>query len=165
MRNRVWDELTQTKHSAVYTALFIERSKKLLRYFNIGILVFSTSGIAGWKLWEDYPIYACLAVSIASLVKLLVPHLIIDEKQLLQWNKINDFYCQYFNKLEKLWQDLQYERIESKELTEAFYSLKDTENEINQRLNELDIKKPKSLVKKTEKISIDYFYRVYNVKP
>ena len=40
MRNRIWTEMTQAKHNEEFASLYAERQRKVLRYFNIGVLIF-----------------------------------------------------------------------------------------------------------------------------
>lgn len=58
MRNRIWTELTQAKHSAEFASLYSDRQRTILRIFNIGILAFSSAGIMGRKLWQHLPLMA-----------------------------------------------------------------------------------------------------------
>jgi hypothetical protein len=51
MRNRIWAELTQTKHNIEFASLYSDHQRTVLRMFNIGVLAFSSAGIMGWKVW------------------------------------------------------------------------------------------------------------------
>jgi len=82
MRNRIWAELTQSKHNIEFATLYSDRQRYILRIFNIGILAFSSAGIMGWKVWEDIPLISCILIAGISLLRLLQPHLIMNEKQL-----------------------------------------------------------------------------------
>lgn len=164
MRNRLWNELTQAKHDIEYVNLYLDRQKSISNWFNISVLVFSTSGILGWKIWDNLPIIACIIVSIISLLKLLQPHIFMDEKSLSKINQVQLFYCKYFNKLEDLWYQFEKEELPETIVRQNFFQIIEAEVEINKILNELSIKKPKRLVKKAKQYSDDYFYRVFNVK-
>ena len=82
MRNRIWTELTQSKHNIEFTSTYSDRQRFILRIFNMGILAFSSAGIMGWKIWENLPLIACFIIAGISLLRLLQPHLIMNEKQL-----------------------------------------------------------------------------------
>jgi hypothetical protein len=164
MRNRLWNELTQAKHNAEYASIYLDRQKQIANIFNITILVFSTSGILGWKVWDRFPVIACAIVSGLSLLKLIQPHLIMSEKQLLKLDRIHIFYCDHFIKLEKLWHDLEDEDYSEKEVKEELYQVLESEIPISKELNGILLKKPKRLVRKAKQVSDDYFERVFNVK-
>lgn len=164
MRERIWNELTQAKHNAEFATLYLERQKKLLNLFYFIILVFSTSGIMGWKFWDDYPIMACGIVSGLSLLRLIQPHIIMNEKTLSKLERVHIFYCNYFNSLDKIWYQMESEELKDTQLRDTFFNLINEEIEINKVLNELNLRHPKRLVNKAKLYSDQYFERVFNVK-
>lgn len=97
MRNRIWAELTQSKHNIEFASMYSDRQRAILRIFNMGILIFSSAGIMGWKIWENLPLIACIIIAGISLIRLLQPHLIMNEKQLKNLDDIHRFYADYYN--------------------------------------------------------------------
>ncbi len=161
MRNRIWTELTQAKHNEEFASLYAERQRKALRYFNIGVLLFSGSGIMGWPFWETLPLIACAIIAIISLLRLIQPHIIMDEKNISNLDKIHVFYVSYYNQLEALWFD--YEKSNDDELSSKFFEIKNKENEVNQTINETIRNKPIKLVSKAKEYSDQYFHRVFEI--
>src|SRR5690554_2604330 len=102
MRNRIWTELTQAKHNIEFATLYSDQQRLVLRGFNMGILVFSSAGVMGWKVWEHLPVIACGIIASVSLIRLLQPHLIMNEKQLRNLDDIHRFYSDYYNDIERL---------------------------------------------------------------
>lgn len=163
MRNRIWTELTQSKHNIEFASKYSDRQRIILRAFNIVILIFSSAGIMGWKIWENLPLIACIIIAGISLIKLLQPHLIMNEKQLKNLDDIHRFYADYYNDLEKLWYDFESERINEEQATKIFFKLKKSETAINPLIAETIRSKPKRLVKKCKKNSDEYFNQVFNI--
>ncbi len=163
MRNRIWTELTQSKHNIEFATLYSDRQRFILRVFNIGTLAFSSAGVMGWKVWENLPLIACVIIASISLLKLLQPHLIMDEKQLKNLHEIHRFYTDYYNKVEKLWYDFEADRISEEQATNTFFELKKLETDINPIIAETIRSKPNRIVKKCKKNSDEYFYQVFNV--
>ena len=137
-------------------------NKFILRIFNIGILAFSSAGIMGWKIWGNLPLIACIVISVISLLRLLQPHLIMNEKQLKNLDDIHRFYADYHNRIEKLWYDFDSNRITEEQATNAFFKLKKLETNINPIIAETIRSKPKGIVKKCKKNSDEYFKQVFN---
>lgn len=52
------------------------------------------------EFWKDFPLVACIIVSLISLLKLISPHIVPSDKQIDKLDEITDFYFDYFNKLE-----------------------------------------------------------------
>lgn len=163
MRNRIWAELTQSKHNIEFASMYSDRQRAILRIFNMGILIFSSAGIMGWKIWENLPLIACIIIAGISLIRLLQPHLIMNEKQLKNLDDIHRFYADYYNNIEKLWYDLESNRINEEQATKSFFKLKNLETDINPLIAETIRSKPKRLLKKCKKNSDDYFKQVFSI--
>lgn len=163
MRNRIWTELTQSKHNIEFSTLYSGRQRLILRIFNMGILTFSSAGIMGWKIWENTPLIACVIIALISLLRLLQPHLIMNEKQLKNLDDIHRFYADYYNQIEKLWFDFESDRLTEEQVTKAFFKLKKLETDINPIISDTIRSKPKKIVKLAKSHSDQYFNQVFNI--
>lgn len=162
MKERLWYELGQVKHNHFYTMFLLARQRKLLNYFNMTILIFSSGGIMGWTLWKDLPVVACIIIAIISLLKLLSPHLVPSEKQIDKLDQVADFYFDYYNKLEILWFDNYNERLTEESTQNKFFKLKKTEREINKMVNEI-VKTPnKRILIKADTETRNYLHQTFN---
>lgn len=162
MRDRLWNELTQCKHHHIYCVLLIAYQRRLLNFFNMTILAFSSAGIMGWSIWQNLPLASCIIVAGISLLKIISPHIIPSEKQIDKLDQVTDFYCDYYNKMEQLWMNHFNQRLTEEEVQKAFYKIKDTERNINKTVNEIVKRTNKSILFKTEKEAINYFKRTFN---
>ena len=116
----------------------------------------------GWKFWDNLPLIACIIIASISLLKLLQPHLIMNEKQLKNLDDIQRFYSDYYNKIEKLWYDFESDRITEEEATNIFFNLKSLETDINPIVAETIKSKPKKIIRKCKKNSDEYFEQIFN---
>jgi len=163
IRNRIWTELTQSKHNIAFIAKYTKRQRTILRYFNILILTFSSAGVMGWGIWEQMPLMACIVIALMSLLKLLQPELIMNEKQFGSLDKIGEFYSNYYNNMEELWFDYESNRISEEDAKSLFFNLKSGEIEINPLVIETIRSKPQSIIKKCKEETDNYFNQVFNV--
>ena len=162
MRDRIWNELTQAKFNSEFATLYAEKQRVYLRRFNVFILVFSGGGVMGWTLWKDFPLASCIIIASISLIRLLQPHLIMNDKQISNLDSISRFYFNYYNKLERLWYDLEHSTIDNELAKESFFEIKHSEDEINQTINETIKSKPQKLVKESKENSDNYFKLIFN---
>ncbi len=158
MENRIWYELCQRKHDHYYCLLLLSKYRNKLRLFNILILLFSTGGVMGWRIWDDFPTVACVIISGISILRLLSPHIIPSEKQIDKLNDVVNFQFDYYNKIEQLWYDYFNRRITDIEAQNKFYELKNTEREINNTINEY-IKSINRKLKLEAKIKSDIYLK------
>jgi hypothetical protein len=161
MRDRIWTELTQAKHNEEFASLYAERQRTNLKWFNIGVLVFSTGGVMGWTIWDNFPLLACIIIASVSLLRLIQPHIISTEKQISNIDTISNFYFGYYNKLERLWYDNEQKTLSNEAVKSKFFKIKETESELTSLINDTIRTKPKRLVDKAGQHSIAYFSRTF----
>ena len=162
MRDRIWNELTQAKFNSEFATLYAEKQRVYLRRFNVLILLFSSGGVMGWTFWKDFPLFSCIIIASVSLLRLLQPHLIMNDKQISNLDNIIRFYFNYYNKIERLWYDLEHCTINNEIAKELFFEIKHSEEEINQTINETIKSKPDKLVKESKQNSDNYFKLIFN---
>lgn len=162
MRDRIWTEITQAKFNVEFAALYADRQRSIRRYFNIFVLVFSTGGVMGWAIWDNFPLVACILIGAVSLLRHIQPQLIMNDKQIINLDTISKFYFNYYNALEKLWYINEDNLIDNKKLQKEFFKIKDTESQINSLVDETIRNKPKKLVKKAKMYSDQYFKLSFN---
>ena len=162
MRVRLWYEMCQCKHNHLYCLFLLSRQKGWLNVFNIILLVFSSAGIMGWKLWAEFPLVSCIIISAVQLLKLLQPHLLPSEKQIEHLEKITDFYFDYYNKMEQLWYDLYRGKMSENDMQAKFYKLKNSERDINKLVNNLIKHSNKKLLIKADIETRNYLGRTFN---
>lgn len=162
MRDRIWNELTQAKFNSEFATLYAEKQRVYLRRFNVLILVFSGGGVMGWTFWKDFPLASCIIIASVSLIRLLQPHLIMNDKQIGNLDNISKFYFNYYNKLEKLWYDSEYETVNFEKAKKLFFIIKASEQEINQIVNETLKSKPKDLATQSKLNADNYFKLIFN---
>jgi predicted metallo-beta-lactamase superfamily hydrolase len=162
MRDRLWYELGQVKHNHFYCVFLLSLQRRLLNYFNMTILAFSSAGIMGWTIWKEIPLVACIIVATISLLKLLSPHIVPSEKQIDKLDQVTDFYFDYFNKLEIIWFDHFNYRLTDEQAQAKFYKLKDTERDINKTVNEIVKSTNSKIYQKADTETRNYLQRTFN---
>jgi hypothetical protein len=135
MRTRVWNELAQIKYNEFYCIYLLARQKRILNYFNIITLIFSTAGIMGWSIWNSLPFVVCVIISFIQLLRLLQTHIIPSDKEIEKLDKVSDFYFEYFNKIEALWYSQA--RLSEIEIQDRYYEIKETEKDANKILKDV----------------------------
>lgn len=146
MRERVWYEFVHSKFGESYLALYINKQKSRKKWFKIITLIFSTSGILGWKLWDYAPIVACGIISIMQVINLVENEIILSETEIDKICTLRNRYVQYTNQLEKLFIDSKTKA--EKEIKELFYEYRKLGEEIEALDNDLHIQQIKSLISK-----------------
>jgi hypothetical protein len=164
MRERIWYELTQSKHNNLYCVYLLSYLRQVLNVFNIIILAFSAGGIMGWAVWKEFPLASCIIIATISLLRLLQPHLIPSDKQIDKLDQVADFYFDYFNNLEQLWLDYYNSRITEKEAQTKFYKIKNSEKTINKTVIEIIKRTNKKVLSKTDLETRAYLKNNFNTQ-
>jgi hypothetical protein len=162
MRDKIWYEMTHIKYGDTYLAYYLFRQKTIKKWFKILTLVFSASGVLGWKFWDGFPVIACILISVLQLFNLVENQIIISEKESEKISNLRNKYVSYFNSLEKLWIDFDADRLNEQEATEQFYQLRQVGLEIEALDNELHIRKIKKLCQKADLETRDYIIQYHS---
>jgi hypothetical protein len=162
MRNKLWYELAQSRHGFEYLALFLDVQKRRRKWFKISIIVFSTGGIMGWKLWEYAPQVACAVIAVVELFQLIENQIILKDDKFEKFSDLRTKYLEYSNHLEKLWLEYDNESKTENEVRDIYFQLRNNEFvEIQKIDNSLDIPQLRKLIKKasglTEKYLTNHF--------
>lgn len=150
MKEMIWYEMTHVKFGDNYLAHYLNRQKLIRKWFKILILIFSTSGVLGWKVWEYIPIVACVLIAIVQLISLVENQIIPTDQDIEKVAKLRNKYIAYFNKLEKLWKDYKAKKIDETKISEEFYLLRKTGASIEAIDNKLNIRRIKVLYDKAD---------------
>jgi hypothetical protein len=162
MREKIWYEMVHIKYGDSYLAHYLFRQKSIRKWFKILILVFSTGGVFGWKIWEGVPIIACALIAVFQIFNLIENQIIISDKEIEKISVLRNKYVSYFNKLEKLWSDFNADRFDEKEATEQFYILRNDGADIEALDNELDVRNIKNLCGKANLESRNYISQYHS---
>ena len=162
MRNRLWSELCKAKHNGLYCVKLLAYRKRLVNMFTTVILVCSSAGIMGWKIWNDFPLFSCIIISTIQILRLIQPQYLPTERQIDKLDSVVDFYFDYFNKLEQLWLDFENDRKTELEVQTEFYVLKDSEKPINKIINDIVKRTNKKILAKCDIEANEYLTAIYN---
>ena len=151
----------QAKFNVVYTSLLYEHQKKIVKRFNISIIIISSIGGLFWDIWEFIPVIACVLIAIMSLLKELRGELIYSEKQFESLNKIQTFYAKHLNEIERIWYKLENGQNDAK-VHDQFYRLRKNESEIFPIINDNITSKYNKLINKANCKCDEYFKNYFN---
>jgi hypothetical protein len=163
-RNRIWEELKQTKANIVGLQRYTDRNRKRLRQFNSLIVVFAFAGALGGFFTHWIVLIGFSLVAGVTILKSLLPNLIQSEQELYELDRLIDFYTKYLNDLESLWYKYTNEIIDEKVMIGCLFEMKKDECDRHSLLNQ-GIRS----ISRTEQEDIDkecseYINRVYFLK-
>ncbi|MCX7012045.1 MAG: hypothetical protein NTW86_05680 [Candidatus Sumerlaeota bacterium] len=129
MRARIWNNMTNVRFKALYTA---ECSRMAGRISNVSSLVLaltSTAGVAGWAMWREYPSVWAVAIGLSQILQVVRPFFpfVKNERDFLEMSsEFGALYLEY----ERLWHRLEDGKIASEEAETDFLRLREKEVEI-----------------------------------
>ena len=158
MREKIWYEMMQIKFGEKYLAFYISLQYQIKKYFKISTLIFSGSGILGWKLWQPIAWIALILIAIIQILSLIENQIVRSDKEVADIARLREMYLKYFNKLEKLWVDFESQDINDKEASSLFFKYRNEDHQSIEVLdNNLGIKKWKKLEYKADTETRQYF--------
>lgn len=144
--------MVHAKYQEIYLAYYISKQKSFKKWVKIMTLIFSTSGIFSWAIWNSgvLALIALIAISLIQLVDLIKNELTTSEEEMEALGDFRNKHVIYFNKLEKLWVEFENEEIQEQKVKNKFYELRNLKEEIEALDNKLHLRNTKSLKNKTE---------------
>lgn len=151
MTDKIWYEMVDMKYGETYLTLYLGLQRTLKRTFNILTLILSISGIFGWKYFENYAWIAFILIAVMQLFVLIENQILRSDKEIEEIASLRMMYSRYFNKLEKLWTEYEFGKINEEKSLEIFFQFKETDWEKIEELDcKLNIKEFNRLMNKSE---------------
>lgn len=155
--------MVNIKYGERYLTWYLSLQRKLKKGFQIMTLIVSVSGILGWKYFESYAWIAFILIVIMQLLLLIENQLIRSDKEIEDISNLRMMYTRYFNKLERLWTEYYYDRIEKNKTIDIFFEYRSTDWEKIEELDsKINVKRYKGLMRRTEIETIDYINKYHN---
>ena len=163
MTNKIWYELVNMKFGEIYLSKYLGTQRSLKKTFNIITLLISTSGLLSWKYFENIVWIALAIIAFMQLLVLIKNDIIRSDKEIEDISSLRMMYTRYFNKLERLWTDYHFENITNQEALEKFFTFRETDWEMIEKLDgKLCIKKYNRLIKAADLETRDYITKFHN---
>ncbi len=150
MRTKIWHQMIAAQYKAIYLSYFNSYIRSLERWLE-GILVVASSGaVAGWLLWTHLPWLWATIIGTAQLIQVLKP-IVPFLKEYDQLATSYVFYKQQHFAYEQLWELLETEDSNAKEVRDLYLKLKAKELEEVERTAHFRVPEYKLIVKQTER--------------
>lgn len=162
MRDKIWYEMVHCKFGDYYLAHLIDRQRETRKWFKIFTLIFSTSGVLGWKVWDYAPILACGLIATMQLISLIENQIVPMDKDIDNTADLRNKYNSYFNKLEKFWIYFNSKKLDDLQATDQFYKLRQIGTAIQAADNKLHIRRIQSLCNKANTETRNYFNQYHS---
>lgn len=162
MRNRIWQNLIRTKFQSIYLCHFNEFIRTCDKVVGFFMAFTSSAGVAGWLIWANYPnVWACIigASQVVNMVKPYLPY--VKHEDLLGDNYI--FLEEIHLKIDKLWSNIERDKISEDEAHDLFYEILEEENAFLQKTKGLKVATLPWIEKKAREEWGDYLYINYHV--
>lgn len=163
MRGRLWQEMVLVKNEECYLSIYQQIQNERNRYFNISVLVLSLLGSVVWTFSNEVTLVTSILILAITFLKEIGGEYLVSNKTLIKTEKILNFYFDYYNSLENLWFEYNYDAINESELQQRFYKILEKKKDINTLINEV-IKSPnKSVSIRAEEEMNLYFKKTFNL--
>ena len=79
MDEKLWYEFVHTKYGDCYLSLYLSRQNSIRKWVKILTLIFSTSGILGWRIWKQPEVteVSCILIAIVQLFHLIENQIVV----------------------------------------------------------------------------------------
>lgn len=147
MRERVWKNLANIKFKASYCNRYAALADRCGRFYSFVLAFASAGSVAAWAFWKHYPGLWAAIVAVAQVLQVAKPYIPFLGRSMDYLSMSFDFEKLYLL-YERLWYDMEDERIGSEAADKLFYEFREREMEIERLHKAYDCRDLKFLVRK-----------------
>ena len=132
MRDIVWKNLVNIKFKEVYTYECSKLAGTCERTYSFLLALTSASSVAGWAIWNKYPIFWASIIGVSQVLSIAKPYIgfVKNDKAYLEMSfEFERLYLEY----ERLWYDIEYQKLKEDDAREHLDKLRRKEMEIEER--------------------------------
>lgn len=159
MRERIWDELAQSKFHLDYLCLYVKKLSRQNKFVDNVVLFSSLIGIFSWYKLGEYSIFWSLLLAGISIFRMMKSKFFPTEQEISTLNSVCDFYIDHVRKLENLWLNYESGKCSDIDVEAQFEKLRDEER-IMMKINKheaLEAEEP--IDSKAREITIQFLNR------
>lgn len=162
IRDKIWNDLLDTKHGDEYLVLYISRQRNIRKMFKIFTILLSTGGaLTALQSFKIPTIIFCLLAAVVQILTSIENFIIHSEDDLDSLCSLRMKYFDRVHDLEILWSNLEDKRVTNQEATAEFFKLRKSASEIEKLDNKLHIKKRKKLIARANLSTNEYLNTYY----
>ena len=165
MRVLIWNEMYYAKKNDEFISIYISFLKSTKKFFEITILLLTSSGFITWiSTKSTSSILIGLSIGLALFLQLLglvQDKLIANDEYIDDVIELRKNWIIYFDKLEKIWLDLNQKRIDDNKASDTFSELKTFKLLIEQADSDIKLWNFSFLNRKADRLTNNFMTR-YN---
>lgn len=123
MKEKIWAILCDTKFKTYILSYLIDKFQKLERNINIFLVIASSSSIAVWAIWKEYPFLWSGIIAGSQVLTVIKPYLPYF-KYVKELNSKLPLIENINIEIEQLWYKLQQKKISDDEAAENYFEIK-----------------------------------------
>lgn len=163
IENVIWYEMVHAKYWEQYLSDYTGFKITRRKWLNIIILMLSTIGASSWSAWkllpegtEWLPSLIFGIMGIVQVFNVFQKNITVENTTLESLYRLRSMYISYFNKLERLFIELETNKESENELIEKYYKIRETVYPIEELKDSLNITQIEMIDKNIERKVIDY---------
>ncbi len=123
IRTQVWNFLVDSKTNEYFSSLTVKYYQKLDLCTNIFLVLATSSSIAAWAIWKEYPLLWTTIIGLSQIMTLAKPYFLFP-KYIKVFNEKSVHWQHNALDLEELWHKLNNGIVEETEITNEYFELK-----------------------------------------
>ena len=163
IRNKIWYNLVNSKFKCYYISYLIDKLQRRSLYINLFLAIVSLSSVSAWVIWKELPWLWALIIAASNIIVAIKPYLLYD-KTIKEFNEklllLEGIEIEY----EKLFFDLDNNKIEENNCSELFFSIYERQAKALRTSDDIRIGLYKDLKVKANQDTDRYIFNNYNTK-
>ncbi|HUW05877.1 MAG TPA: hypothetical protein VMW01_06430 [Williamwhitmania sp.] len=123
IRTKIWNFLNDSKTNECFSSLILKHYQKLDLSLNLFLVFTTTSSVAAWAIWKEFPLLWALIIAISQVITIAKPYFLFPKYIKVFYEK-NILWQQLSLELEELWHNTNYSIIDEPEASRIYFELR-----------------------------------------
>jgi len=123
MREKIWYLLVDAKTNEYFTELVLKKYQVVNLVINLIIVIFTSSSIISWAVWNKIPILWAIVVGLTQLLIVIMP-IIGLPKYIKCYHSMNSLIKYVVLELEELWYKYENHEISEDDSSKLYFNLR-----------------------------------------
>lgn len=123
IRTKIWNFLIDSKTNECFASLILKNYQKLDLFLNLFLVFATTSSVAAWAIWNEFPLVWAFIIAISQLLTISKPYFLFP-KYIKVFHEKNILWQQLTLDLEELWHKVNYSTIDESDASKTYFELR-----------------------------------------
>ena len=165
MRTLIWKEMYYAKKNEEFISIYISLLRTTRKFIDLSTYFFTATGIIAWfSENKENKFYIGLSLALLAfiqIVDIIQTKFVASDEYIDDVRELKTNWIMYFDKLEKIWFDINIKKIENSIIVDSFLEIKPMKQSIEELDSDIKLWQIPFITKKANILTTNFMKRYY----